>query len=125
VAEQPEEEKEDDKPEKEKEVKPQKVDVLDVHWESLLVEKREEKDATPADLASGGLVGNWGWAMVVNLEKHVMGNNRHNDSGHRLPMPHLSRRVDMRGGWGIGPNGRDAISSHIEVYSAHPSVGQH
>jgi hypothetical protein len=37
--------------------------------------------------------------------------NNKSDSGHRFPMPHLSRRFHMRGGHGL------LISSHMDVHS--------
>jgi hypothetical protein len=45
------------------------------------------------------------WSQILAMS------SRHSDSGHSLPMPHHSRRVDMRGRWGIGP----LISSYMDV----------
>jgi hypothetical protein len=47
--------------------------------------------------------------------------------GHRFPMPHFSRRCDKRVEMGHRPQRGQSplISSHMDVHSVRPSVGQH
>jgi hypothetical protein len=45
-----------------------------------------------------------------------------NVNGNRYSIPHVSKWVDMRERWGIGPEVGESLSSHVDVNSVCPSV---